>query len=134
MPIRELRDTDIDQECAKCGTVRTLPLSAVEVGIVRDNQANSKIVPLPPCAGCGATEFLVRSPDGEEYPAPGNYGHLHRLLVDELHTRLVKTNRVANGIDARTVATKEPTAETMGRYFPGGLKLPPPPKTDGGTQ
>ena len=134
MPIRELRANDLDQECAKCGAVRTLALSALEAGVSRDNQANSKIVPLPACAACGATEFLIRSPDGEEHPAPGSYGHMHRLLVDELHAKLVKANRVANGIDAKTVPLKEPTAEVIGRWFPGGLKLPPPPKTDGGAQ
>jgi hypothetical protein len=59
---------------------------------------------------------------------------MHRLLVDELHAKLVKGNRVANGIDSKTVQVRQPTAEVIGRYFPGGLKLPSPPKTDGGTQ
>jgi len=134
MAIREIRASDFDQECAKCGNVRAVTFSSVEVGVARDNQVDSRIVPLPSCPTCGATEFLLRSPTGEEHPAPGSYGHLHRLLVDELHAKLVKANRVANGLDSKTVAVKEPSAETIGRYFPGGLKLPPPPKSDGGAQ
>lgn len=134
MAIREIRTSDFDQECAKCGAVRAVTFSSVEVGVARDNQVDSRIVPLPPCQTCGATEFLLRSPTGEEHPTPGSYGHLHRVLVDELHARLVKANRVANGIDAKTVPLKEPSAETIGRYFSAGLKLPRSPKTDGGAQ
>lgn len=134
MPIREIRDTNIDQECAKCGALHTLAFSALEVGVVRDTQANSKLIPLPACATCGATEFLMRSPDAAVHPAPGSYGHMHSVLVDELHAKLVKANRIANGIDSKTVTLKEPSAETIGRYFPGGLKLAALPKTDGGAQ
>jgi hypothetical protein len=134
MAIREIRETNFEQECAKCGAVRNLNLSAVEVGIARENQVDSRVIPLPACPTCGATEFLLRSPTGEEYPTPGCYGHLHRLLVDSLHAKLVKANRVVNGIDAKTVPLSEPTTEAIGRYFPSGLKLPRPSKTDGDAQ
>jgi hypothetical protein len=134
MAIREIRTSDFEQECAKCGGVRAVPFSNVEVGVVRDTQANSKIIPLPACATCGATEFLMRSPDAVVHPAPGSYGHMHSVLVDELHAKLVKANRVANGIDSKTLTLKEPSAETIGWYFPGGLKLAALPKTDGGAQ
>ena len=134
MAIREIRETNFEQECAKCGGVRAIANADVEVGLARDNQVDSKIIPLPACPTCGATEFLLRSPDGEENPSQGSYGHLHGVLVDALHAKLVKANRVVNGIDSKTVPLREPTAEVIGRWFPTGLKLPRPSKTDGGAQ
>lgn len=132
MAVREIRSADFDQECARCGAVRAVSLSSVEVGVARDNQIDTRVVPLPPCPTCGATEFLIRSPADEEYPAPGSYGHLHRILVDELHARLVKANQVAKGLDSKTVEVKQPAAEMLGRYFPDGLKLSPPSKENKG--
>lgn len=134
MPIREIRTDDLDQECAKCGAVRALALSSLAVGIVRDTQVNSKVIPLPACATCGATEFLVRSPTGEDHPSQGSYGHKHKLLVDTLHAKLVKGGRLAQGLTPETAPIKEPPAAVMDRWFKDGLKLPPPPKTDGGAQ
>ena len=134
MPIRELRNADLDQECAKCGVVVTIPVNAIVAGVSRDGQTNANVIAMPVCATCGAAEFLLRSPVGEEHPSQGSFGHKHKLLVDTLHARLVKANRVANGIDAKTVPLKEPSPETIGRYFSAGLKLPRPSKTDGGAQ
>ena len=131
MAIREIRVSDFDQECAKCGAVRALTFSSVEVGVARDNQVDGRIIPLPSCASCGATEFLLRSPVGEEHPSQGSYGHKHRLLVDMLHARLVQRGRLAEGLKPAEVPTKEPPAAVIDRWFKDGLRLDPPPKTDG---
>jgi len=131
MPIRELRTNDLDQECAKCGTVVAVPVNAIVAGVSRDGQTNPNVIALPVCAACGATEFLLRSPVGEEHPSQGSYGHKHRLLVDMLHARLVQRGRLAEGLKPAEVPTKEPPAAVIDRWFKNGLRLEPPPKTDG---
>ena len=131
MPIREIRDSDLDQQCASCGAITAIPLDNIAVGVQHDTQVNASLVALPACSACGSTEFLVRSPDNEEHPAPGSYGHKHKLLVDDLHARLVERGRVAAGLDAVQVATKKPAPEVMDRWFASGLMLPTPPFIDG---
>ena len=37
MPIREVREDDLDQECSKCGNVVTVAINNVEAGIVRES-------------------------------------------------------------------------------------------------
>jgi len=134
MPIRELRDANLDQECIECGEVRAVAFDEIETGVGQGDQFDSGIVPLPECPKCGAREFLIRSAEGEEHPSPGSYGHLHRLLVDALHARLVKAERVVVGLDPKGVLLREPTEEVIGKWFKGGLVLPRPAKTDGGDQ
>ena len=45
-------------------------------------------------------------------------------------TKLVQRGRVANGLNAAEVPTKEPPAAVMDKWFTDGLKLPPPPFRD----
>ena len=131
MPIKEIRENDLDQECSKCGTINTVADGDIEAGVVRDSNANSNLVALPVCPVCGAAEFLMRSPDQEdEHPSQGSYGHKHKLLTDKLHAKLVGKGRVANGLNAGEVPTKEPPAAVMDKWFKDGLKLPPPPFRD----
>mgnify|MGYP001599539336 FL=1 len=134
MPIREIRANDLDQECAKCGRVVAVPVTAIVAGISREGQVNSNVVAMPGCTGCGSVEFLLRSPTGEDHPSQGSYGHRHKLLVDTLHAKLVKGGRLAQGLTPETAPIKEPPTAVMDRWFTDGLKLPPPPKTDGGAQ
>jgi hypothetical protein len=134
MPIRELRDADLDQECIECGEVRVVAFDEIEVGVAQSDMVDPAIVPLPECPKCGAREFLVRSAEGEEHPSPGSYSHLHRLLVDALHARLVKAERVVSGLDPKGVLLREPSDEVIGEWFKGGLVLPRSAKTDGGDQ
>ena len=131
MSIREVSDATVDQECASCGHVRKLTYDHLAVGVARAGGMDSRTVRLPPCPTCGAVEFLVRSPDGEEHPSPGSYGHLHRLLVDTLHAKLVHAGRLAKGLDAKTVGVKEPTADEVARWLKSGLRLERPSRTDG---
>lgn len=131
MPIREIRTDDLDLECAKCGAIITVPDSVIEVGVVRETNINPNLVALPVCATCGSAEFLLRSPDGEEdHPSQGSFGHKHKLLADKLHAKLVQKGRIANGLQAEDVPTKEPPAAVMDKWFTDGLKLPPPPFND----
>jgi hypothetical protein len=70
----------------------------------------------------------VRSPADEiEHPARGSTGHLHRLLVDELHAELVKKGRVVGRLRIKTdkVFTRPLAAEARATLFKDGLKLPP---------
>ncbi len=131
MAITEVREDSIDQVCAQCSGVRTIAFSEVEVGVVRDSQADSSIVPLPACLNCEAQEYLLCSRDDEDHPSPGSYGHLHRLLVDTLHGRLVKKGRVAKGLDDKSIPEREPSAEVLAQWFKDGLKLPKTSKAEG---
>ena len=130
MPIREIRANDLDQDCAKCGAVVTVAVSAIVAGVSHEGQVNSNVVAMPVCAACGAAEFLLRSPTGEDHPSQGSYGHKHKLLVDKLHAKLVQRGRVAEGLTPEQVPTKEPPAAIMDKRFKDGLKLPPPPFQD----
>jgi hypothetical protein len=124
MAIREILDTEFEQECETCGTVRLIPEGDVTAGIERDGQLDSKVVSLPACASCGAREFLIRSADDEaEHPSPGSFGHRHRLMVDVLHSKLVKQGRVTGGIDPSKAQGRERTAEELDRWFKGRLRI-----------
>jgi len=130
MPIREIREDDLDQECSKCGNVASVSVNDLGAGLVRESQVNPNVVAMPVCAVCGSTEFLLRSPDDENHPSQGSYGHKHKLLVDKLHAKLVQRGRLGEGLKPEDVATKEPPAAVMDKWFKDGLKLAPPPFRD----
>lgn len=124
MAIREILDAEFEQECEVCGAVRRIPEDDVTVGIEQDGQLDPKVVALPACSNCGSREFLIRSADDEpEHPSPGSFGHRHRLMVDVLHTRLVKRGRVAEGIDPTKAQGRERSAEELERWFKGRLRV-----------
>jgi len=144
MAIHEVTDTEVLQSCAKCNAENRIALSGVDVGVARDDQSDARIVLLPACPTCRATECLIRSPDDEPaYPAPGTFGHLHRMLVDHLHAELVKKNKVIPALrDNRGRADQalaRPVAQvTKDKWFPRGMKIDtparePPPAPNGGT-
>ncbi len=124
MAIREILDTEFEQECETCGAVRLIPEGDVAVGIEHNGQLDSKVVALPACPNCGSREFLVRSADDEpEHPSPGSFGHRHRLMVDVLHSKLAKRGRVTEGIDPSKAQGRERTAEELDRWFKGRLRI-----------
>jgi hypothetical protein len=124
MAIREILDTEFEQECEVCGYVRRIPDIDVTVGIERGEQLDANVVPLPACTNCGAREYLIRSADDEpDYPTPGSFGHRHRLIVDVLHSRLVQQGRVTEGIDPSKARGREPTAEELEKWFKGRLQV-----------
>ncbi|MGN6107482.1 MAG: hypothetical protein ACTHU0_20400 [Kofleriaceae bacterium] len=129
MAIHELTDDEAVQRCERCGSEHRIPLSSLQVGAGQGGYVDGEVVRLPRCSTCGATEFLVRSPDGEAHPSPGTFGHLHRLLVDHLHTRLVEHAQVdpelvrggrAPGVGART------SEADRALWFPRGMKIESP--------
>ena len=124
MSLREILDTDIEQECDVCGAIRAIPEDDVTVGVEKEGQLDARVIPLPPCANCGATEFLISSAENEaEHPSPGSFGHRHRLMVDALHSKLVKKGKVAAGIDTAKAKGKERTTGELNKWFKGSMKL-----------
>jgi len=129
MSIHELNTTDVLQRCGKCAAENRITLDSLEVGVARDDQTDAGVVPLPACPTCRSTEFLLRSPDNEPaHPAPGSFGHLHRMLVDEVHAELVKRKKVIPLLKDKQGAVdpklaKPVAAEDVARWFPQGLKI-----------
>ncbi|HEU4411835.1 MAG TPA: hypothetical protein VFS43_41730 [Polyangiaceae bacterium] len=114
---------ELVQACAVCGARSRHPLAALRASPFEGVERGAGVVALAPCAPCGAVEFLLPSPEGEpEHPSPGSRGHLHRLLVDHLHARLL-----AAGGDGGEPGRPRPgpSDEELRRWFPGGLRLPP---------
>ncbi|GAB4212031.1 MAG: hypothetical protein OHK0013_34290 [Sandaracinaceae bacterium] len=131
MSIHEMTSTEVVQRCGKCAAENRIALDTLEVGVARDEQTDASVVPLPACPTCRSTEFLLRSPNDEPaHPAPGSFGHLHRLLVDEMHAELVKRKKVipllkANPGRVDPKLAKPVAAEELARWFPQGLKIEP---------
>ena len=131
MSIHEMTSTEVVQRCGRCAAENRIALDTLEVGVARDEQTDASVVPLPACPTCRSTEFLLRSPNDEPaHPAPGSFGHLHRLLVDEMHAELVKRKKVIpllkdnqGRVDPK-LATPV-AAEELARWFPQGLKIEP---------
>lgn len=131
MSIHEMTSTEVVQRCGRCAAENRIALDTLEVGVARDEQTDASVVPLPACPTCRSTEFLLRSPNDEPaHPAPGSFGHLHRLLVDEMHAELVKRKKVIpllkdnqGRVDPKLA--KPVAAEERSRWFPQGLKIEP---------
>ena len=127
MAIQEITDTEIVQRCAVCDRENRVALANLAVGVEHAEQVEDGVVPLPECPTCRSREFLVRSPASEQaHPAQGSSGHLHRLMVDELHSQLVKKGRVVARLKDKTaeVFTRPIANEAKQRFFDKGLKLP----------
>jgi hypothetical protein len=127
MPITRIEDDFIEQSCLGCGQTRKLELGDLTVGAGPEDAPDPRIVALPPCDQCGSAEFLIRSTnkDTAEKPRSGGYGHLHRLLVDELHGRLVANGRLTEGLKPDMLEGLGAVDEReLRRWFPDGLTLP----------
>ncbi|WP_434345601.1 hypothetical protein ACN6A1_26835 [Myxococcus virescens] len=133
MAIHEVTDEDVLQRCARCGSGNRLALASLEVGVARREDVDDGLVQFPPCPACRSTEFLIRAAEGEsEYPAPGSFGHLHRLLVGHLHAEFVQrgrlhTARKPKGGGASKVLVGPLSQEARERWFPQGLRITVPP-------
>lgn len=127
MAIQEISVIDLIQRCAGCDRENRIALADLAVGVERAEQVEDSVVPLPECPTCRSREFLVRSPASEQaHPSQGSSGHLHRLMVDELHSQLVKKGRVVERLvgKAAQIITKPIATEVRARFFDKGLKLP----------
>ena len=129
MAIYELSSTGVVQRCGKCAAENRIALDTLTVGVARDGQTDARVVPLPPCPSCKSSEFLLRSADGEPaHPALGSFGHLHRMLVDQVHAELVKRKRVLPSLkDKQGVVqsglAKAVSAMEVKRWFHSGMKI-----------
>lgn len=129
MAIHEVTAEDVLQRCARCGNGNRLSLDSLEVGVARREDVDDGLVQLPPCPACRSTEFLIRAAEGEsEHPAPGSFGHLHRLLVDHVHAELVERGRLRSvlkpkGGGAGKVVVRPLSQEARERWFPQGLRI-----------
>ena len=126
MPIDELTNDDVNQTCASCRSTRRIALGNLIAGDEGPTPESSvpNVVRLPPCASCGAVEFLIRSPDEEAaHPSPGCFGHLHRMLVDQLHAELVQRKRVIGALKDKPAIAKPISKDDVMRWFPKGLKI-----------
>ncbi len=97
MPIVELRDQDLEQQCAVCGATRSVPLAELSAGVeIAPEMIDPSVIALPTCARCSAREFLVRTP-GQEANGKGTGEGLpsdrHRQLVRDLHATLIRVQR-----------------------------------------
>ena len=127
MAIQEITDLEIVQRCAGCDRENRVALANLAVGVEHAEQVEDGVVSLPECPTCRSREFLVRSPASEQaHPAQGSSGHLHRLMVDELHSQLVKKGRVVEPLVGKVaqIVTKPIATEVRARFFDTGLKLP----------
>jgi hypothetical protein len=112
MPIIFLDDYTFTRACANCGATRVLSLDDLDVGDA--DEASDVPMRVPRCLDCGTIEFLLPSPrSAPPHPDPGSYGHLHRLLVDELSAR-------------RLAPDSPPDNKDLARWFPDGLTLSRP--------
>jgi len=129
MAIHEVIDDAVIQRCANCKQDNRIAIASLTVGIQHGEHRDESLITLPVCPGCGSVEVLRRSAANEgDHPAPGTFGHLHRMLVDHLHAELVRRDQVAPGfrnVDGRanTVLARPLTAGAIERWFPHGMKL-----------
>jgi hypothetical protein len=126
MAIQEITDIEVVQRCAVCDRENRVALAKLRVGVEREAQVEDSVIALPECPRCHAQEFLVRSAAKElPHPTQGSAGHLHRLMVDELHAQLVYKGLVVERLvgKADQVVAKPISTEVRARFFNDGLKL-----------
>lgn len=134
MALLEIAETYVLQRCTRCHSNNHSALESLEVGVARREDVDDGLIQLPPCSSCRSSEFLIRAAEGEpEHPAPGSFGHLHRLLVGHLHAELVQRGRLhralkPKGGTAPQVVTQPLTQEARERWFPRGLRIEMPPE------
>jgi hypothetical protein len=117
----------LNTSSAGCDRENRVALANLAVGVEHAEQVEDGVVPLPECPTCRSREFLVRSPASEQaHPSQGSSGHLHQLIVDELHSQLVKKGRVVERLvgKAEQIVTRPIATEVRARFFDKGLKLP----------
>jgi hypothetical protein len=123
MPILEITDTHVVQQCAICE-------SKFDVAIERLTPSDAGppirggVLALPKCS-CGACEFLIHSPVKDPPRSDlGSFEHLHRLavdaLVDAFKERAMGKPSSGNFTDEICGALG---ADVVAEWFPEGLKI-----------
>jgi hypothetical protein len=132
MALHEVTEDTVVQRCANCKRDNRIAIASLTVGVEHGEHRDESLITLPVCPGCSSVEVLRRSADDEgDHPAPGTFGHLHRMLVDHLHAELVRRAQVAPAVrkaDGRSapVLARPLTADAIERWFPRGMKLESP--------
>jgi len=109
MPIIRATDQQLTLVCARCGAESTVVREDLKAGDYNEamQQPEPDICRMPPCAGCGAVEFLVRSWD--QHPEPDCQAARHKGLVNRLFKDLVQAGKVDERCAAKyQVETQEP--------------------------
>lgn len=131
MALNEITDVDVRLRCGRCSVDTRVAITTLVVGVVRNGTPDERVIALPACATCASNEFLMRTPDDDPaYPAPGSYGHLHRMLVDHLHADLINRDKMITEVRTKIGTNKAAfirplTADLIARWFPAGLKIDP---------
>ncbi len=121
MAIQEITDVEIVQRCAGCDRENRVALANLAVGVEHAEQVEDGVVPLPECPTCRSREFLVRSPASEQaHPSQGSSGHLHRLMVDELHSQA--SRRVLRASIPTSSSSSSAARTTDSRLRRGGVE------------
>jgi hypothetical protein len=110
MPIIRATHQQLTLACARCGAETTVARKSLQAGDYNQamEQPEPDICRLPPCATCGAVEFLVRTWD--QHPEPQSQSGRHKRLVNRLFKDLVQAGRVEERCAAKYQAeTREPT-------------------------
>lgn len=109
MPIIELVDNQLVQQCAMCSATRRLDADGLPT------EYGARILALPACT-CGAVESLIHSPQDEPpYPQPGSVGHQHRVLVDAVIDAVAETKTDQQPLAARALAKVPDDVKAMFR-------------------
>lgn len=120
MPIREVLDETIEQECGHCRSVHKVPYLQMSVGLALEGLADDMSVILPLCPSCGAQEFLFAFEGDDSFP--GSYGHLHRLLVNIVYRRLIDEDVVKSSLSQKNLP-QVADSEVLHKWFPNGFRL-----------
>ena len=146
MPIIRATDQQLTLACARCGAETTVARDSIKAGDYNEvlAQPEPDICRLPPCAACGAVEFLVRTWD--EHPEPQSQAARHKGLVNQVFKDLVGAGRVDEHCAARYQAEttdppdlmplppagegEPPAAIEIGRFLGLGTAQPGPPPVD----
>ena len=146
MPIIRATDQHLTLACARCGVEATVAHETLRAGDYNQvlEQPEPDICRLPPCAACGAVEFLVRTWD--QHPEPGSQAARHKGLVNRLFKDLVQAGRFEERCaPAYQAETREPpdllplvpveeveprAAIEIGRILGLGVAQPEPPPID----
>lgn len=128
MAIHEITSDDVLQRCEVCDDEHRVLIDSLVVGVAHNAQIDGRMLPMPPCPACGSVEFLVRAPDNEpEHPSQGSFGHLHRMMVDQLHAELVSRDKVNAALrdpqgNVSPTLARPLSTEKRQRWFADGLR------------
>ena len=94
MPIIRATDQQLTLACARCGVETNVARESLQAGEYNEaaQRPEPDICRLPPCAGCGAVEFLVRTWD--QHPEPQSQSGRHKGMVNRLFKDLVQAGRM----------------------------------------